>query len=235
MLGIKNNLFKANSNSRKGEAILGGAFAGATVGFVGGIFYGFNEAANEVKKVPVESVTITYKEPLYETKEIGKIPKNQYVRVWWGWSSSNVDFTPTESVYEKAPVKDANGNVVYKEVTKTFSNHGKPIVNYYTKEVKEPIFKGYSQSVVADTDEDCHTREKIDGTVQEYCTEEIRGYWVRFYPKIDYKVIDNYQVPHVRFEHGVDVVGKLMKGALMGAGLGAVLGGVIAAVVSSIS
>ncbi len=237
MLGIKNNLFKANSNNdnKKGEAILNGAAVGAGVGFIGGMLYGFNEAANEVKKVPVESVTLTYKEPLYETKEIGKIPKNQYVRTWWGWSSSNVDFTPTESVYEKAPVKDANGNVLYKEVTKTFTDHGKPIVNYYTKEVKEPIFKGYSQSVITDTDEDCYTHEHSDGTVHEHCTEEVRGYWVRFYPKIDYKVVDNYQVPQVRFEHGVDVFGKVMKGTLIGTGLGAVLGGVIGAVVHSIS
>ena len=237
MLSIKNNLFKANSDDsiKKGEAILGGAVIGAGVGAVGGAIYGYNQAQNEIQKVPIESVTLTYKEPMYETKEIGKIPKDQYVRTWFGWYSSNVDFTPSDPVYEKVPVKDANGNVVYKEVTKTFTDHGKPIVNYYTQQVKEPVFQGYSQIVITDYDYDCYYHEHYDGTMHEHCKEEVRGYWVRVYPKVDYKIIDTYQVPTVEFEHGVDVAGKVMTGMAIGAGLGAVLGGVIGAVVHSIS
>ena len=206
--------------------------------------------------MPIESVTLTYKEPMYETKKIGKIPKDQYVRTWFGWYSSNVDFTPSEPVYEftpsdpvyeftpsepvyeKVPVKDANGNVVYKEVTKTFTGHGEPIVNYYTQQVKEPVFQGYSQRVITDYDYECYYHEHYDGndgTMHLHCKEEVRGYWVRFYPKVDYKIIDTYQVPTVEFEHGVDVAGKVMTGTVIGAGLGAVLGGVIGAVVHSIS
>jgi len=236
MLEIKNNLFKANydSKGKKGEAILTGAFIGAGVGAVGGAMAGSIKAQNEIKKVPVESVTITYKEPVYETKEIGKIPRNQYVRTW-GWFGGQVDLTPTEPVYEKVPIKDESGKVFYKEVTKTFTDHGKPVVNYNTVEVKEPVFNGYTHYVRADYYVDCYSHEHSDGTMHEHCTQEILGYWFRFTPKIDYKVIDTYQVPEVKFEHGVDVGGMILKGLALGTAVGAVMGGVIGAVVYSIS
>jgi hypothetical protein len=64
----------------KGEVILGSAFLGAGVGAISGLVYGYNQAQNEIKKTPVESVTLTYKLPTYETKEIGKIPHDQYIK-----------------------------------------------------------------------------------------------------------------------------------------------------------
>ncbi len=227
MLEIKSNLFKANkpkpkkNDYKKGEVILGSAFLGAGVGAIGGLIYGYNQAQNEIKKMPVESVTLTYKLPTYETKEIGKIPHDQYIRGGWWYGSGSINLTPIEPVYEKVPVKDDNGKVVYREVTKTLSGYGKPIINYNTYAVKEPVFNGYTQDIVPD--KYCYYD---DG----YRRCDVRGYWIKFYPRVDYKVIDTYQVPQVRFEHGVDVLGKAMKGMALGTAVGAIIGGVLGAV-----
>jgi len=227
MMEIKNNLFKANNHKpnkndyTKGEVILGSAFLGAGVGAIGGLVYGYNKAQNEIKKTPVESVTLTYKLPTYETKEIGKIPHDQYIRSGWWYGSGSINLTPTESVYEKVPVKDDSGKVVYKEVTKTLSGYGKPIINYNTYAVKEPVFNGYTQDIIPD--KDCYY-------ANEYRQCEVRGYWIKFYPRVDYKVIDTYQVPQVRFEHGVDVLGMTMKGLALGTVVGGIIGGIIGAV-----
>jgi hypothetical protein len=231
MMGIKNNLFKANNYKAnnyddyytKEEVIAGGVFYGGLVGAIGGLIYGYNQARNEIKKKPVESVTLTYKLPTYETKEIGKIPQDQYIRRGWGYGSGSINLTPIEPVYEKVPVKDDSGKVVYKEVTETLSGYGKPIINYNTYEVKEPVFKGYTQDIILD--KDCYYDYD-----DEYTECEVRGYWIRFYPRVDYKVIDTYQVPQVRFDHGVDVLGKTMKGLALGTAVGAIMGGILGAV-----
>ena len=232
---IKSNLY--SDKPKLGDSILKGATIGAGVGGATGIILGAIEANKKVKALPVESVTLNIKEPVYETKEIGKIPKNQYVPSW-PWNSVNT--TPTEPVYEKVPLKDKNGNVIYKEYQQTFQGHGKPLVNYETKEVKEPTFNGYSQSIWEDSDTDCYTTEEYDYYDEEYktvtrCYEDIDGYWVRFYPKIDYKVIDTYQKPVVKFETGVSYAQHMILGGLMGAAVGGVIGGVLGAVVNKLS
>ena len=221
---IRNNLFKANKprpkGNEKGKVILGSAFLGAGVGAIGGLIYGYNQAQNEIKKTPVESVTLTYKLPTYETKEIGKIPQDQYIKSELderdsGWWYGKVNLTPTKPVYEKVPVKDDSGKVVYREVTETFSGRGKPIINYNTYEVKEPVLKGYTQHIIKDQ--------------HFHYDEERRGFffgnWFKFYPKVDYNVIDTYQVPQVSFEQNVDVLGMTMKGLALGAVVGAIIGG----------
>jgi hypothetical protein len=221
---IKNNLFKTNKprtkGNEKGKVILGSAFLGAGVGAIGGLIYGYNQAQNEIKNAPVESVTLTYKLPTYETKEIGKIPQDQYLKSELGerdsgWWYGKVDLTSTKPVYEKVPVKDDTGKVVYREVTETFSGRGKPIINYNTYEVKEPVLKGYTQRIIKD--EYYHYDKERGGFFY--------GNWIKFYPRVDYNVIDTYQVPQVSFEHGVDVLGKTMKGLALGAVVGAIIGG----------
>jgi hypothetical protein len=225
MMEIKNNLFKANNykgrktNYTKGEAIAGGVFYGGLVGGIGGLVYGYNQAQKEIKKTPPETVTLTYKLPIYETKEIGKIPHDQYIRSGW-YGSGSINMTPVEPVHAKVPVKDDSGKVVYKEVTQTFSGYGKPIIYYNTYTVKEPVFNGYTQDIIPD---------KYCDTKYERC--EVRGYWLRFYPRVDYNVIDTYQVPKVKFEHGVDVLGMTMKGLALGTAVGGIIGGILGAVV----
>jgi hypothetical protein len=231
MLEIKNNLFKANNHKpnkndyTKGEVVLGSAFLGAGVGAIGGLIYGYNQAQNEIKKTPVESVTLTYKLPTYETKEIGKIPHDQYIRSGWWYGAGSINLTPIEPVYEKVPVKDDSGKVVYREVTETFSGRGKPIINYNTYEVKEPVLKGYDQHIIKD--QYYHYDEE--------CRRYFFGNWFKFYPKVDYNVIDTYQVPQVTFEQNVDVLGKTMKGLALGAVVGGIIGGIIGAVAYHIS
>jgi hypothetical protein len=204
---IKNNLFK-KANPEKAGCILIGALLGGLSGASVGLLFGAAKAHDEIKKVPLETVTLTYKEPTYVSKEIGKIPEDKYVPNW-GWFT-NIDNTPTKPVIEKVPVKDENGKVVYKEIVKTFSGHGKPVVSYQTKEVKEPVFQGWSQNVIPDA----HSNY----------------YWVRYWPKITYNVIDTYQEPKVIFEHGVNEDKYGLKGVLIGGVVGAAVGGIIGAV-----
>jgi hypothetical protein len=58
------------------------------------------------------------------------------------------------------PVKDENGKVVYKEVVKTFSGHGKLVVSYQTKEVKDHVFLRWNQNVIEDANNNCYTDSK---------------------------------------------------------------------------
>jgi len=204
---IKKNLFKANPE--KADNIVTGAVVGGVAGAGVGALYGYLKAQDEINKVPIETVTLTYKEPTYVSKEIGKIPEDKYVYNW-GWFT-NIDNTPTKPVIKEVPVKDENGKVVYKEIVKTFSGHGKPVVSYQTKEVKEPVFLGWSQNVIPDA----HSNY----------------YWVRYWPKITYNVIDTYQEPKVKFDHGVNVGKYILNGVLIGGVIGAVAGGVIGAVI----
>jgi gas vesicle protein len=220
---IKSNLFK-KANPEKADNIVTGAVVGGVAGAGVGALYGAFKAQDEINKVPVETVTLTYKEPTYVSKEIGKIPEDKYVYNW-GWFT-NIDNTPTKPVIKEVPVKDENGKVVYKEIVKTFSGHGKPVVSYQTKEVKEPVFLGWDQNVIADTHTRCH--EHSDG--EKHCTSYVHGYWVRYWPKITYNVIDTYQEPKVKFNHGVNVGKYILNGVLIGGVIGAAVGGVIGAV-----
>ena len=131
---------------------IGVAIGGIIGAVVGGVAGGI-KALKEIEKVPVESITLNYKEPIYENKEIGKIPESEYI------SKSKLDDNdikkiinaiPTKSIIQQVPLKDENGKVIYKEIQKTFSGHGKPVVSYKTEEVKEPILQGWKQSIKAD-------------------------------------------------------------------------------------
>ncbi|MCS7243163.1 MAG: hypothetical protein RMJ36_00270 [Candidatus Calescibacterium sp.] len=221
---LNNNLY---SSKKSGENIVKGVGIGAAGGAIVGSILGGIQANKKVKALPIETVEVKIKEPVYETREIGKIPPNQYVPSWpWGSVNNN----PTESVYEKFPIKDESGKVVYKEYTQTFQGHGKPVVNYTTQEVKEPIFKGYSQTIWEDIDEYC-----IKNEYTEKCYQEVKGYWIRFYPKIDYKIIDTYQKPHVKFETGISYLEHILVGGLAGAAIGGIVGGVVAAALTKLS
>jgi hypothetical protein len=220
---IKNNLFKKGEPEQAKNIVKGVVVGGAAGAFVGSL-YGYLKAQDEVNKVPIETVTLTYGEPTYVSKEIGKIPENKYVPNW-GWFTST-DNTPTKPVIEQVPVKDENGKVVYKEVTKTFSGHGKPVVKYETKQVKEPVFLGWNQNIIEDTSKNCYT----DSNGSKHCTTITHGYWIRYWPKINYNVIDTYEKPEVKFDHGVNEGKYILNGLLIGTAMGAAVGGIIGAV-----
>jgi len=40
---------------------------------------------------------------------------------------------------------------VYKDIVKTFSGYGTSVVSYETKQVKELVFHGWEQNIIADT------------------------------------------------------------------------------------
>ncbi len=224
---VRSGLFEKRGRNKKNVLI--GAGIGAGVGAIGGGIYGDYLAQKEIENVPVKSVTLSWKEPVYQDKVIGYIPEDYYEpSTSWGWGWGH-NVKPTKPVVRPVPLKDADGNVVYHNVTKTFTDHGNPVVHWETKEVKEPIFKGWNEETIADTDTYSYVDE--DGNVHTY--EEIDGYWHRFYPKISYKTIDTYQAPRVEFEHGVNVMGKVLTYAAIGAVIGGVTGGVIAALVEA--
>ena len=223
---VRGDLFGGDDRARRkmlNDALKGAGIGAGAGAIIGGIYGGY-KAEKEIEKQPLESITLNWKEPIYKQEVIGKIPEDYYEPAYGGigWGHS---VKPTEPVIRDVPVKDQAGNVVYKEVTKTFTGHGKPVVNWVDKPVKEPHFEGYHEETVADYD--YYTDD--DGNVYR----ELRGYWHYFYPDIRYQTIDKYQVPEVKFEHGVDVMGKVLTYAALGAAIGGVTGGVIGALISS--
>ena len=51
---------------------------GASIGAVGGSLigsrYSLEQAKKEIQNTPLKTITVTYKEPVYEQKELAKIP-----------------------------------------------------------------------------------------------------------------------------------------------------------------
>jgi len=207
------------------EDIEFGALVGAVGGGIGGAVLGKIQADRKIKSLPVESVTLTIKEPVYEEKEIGKIPRDYKSFSRWGADERK----PEVPVYRKVPVKDSEGNVVYKEYERTFSGHGKPEVKYVTRQVKDPIFEGYDYFVREETEEVC--KRHFD---HEHCREVTVGYKIRYYPKIKEEVIDTYEEPVIKFETGVNVAKHIIVGGLIGAAVGGVIGGITAAILNKL-
>jgi hypothetical protein len=218
---IKNDLFKGVVSKRAG-GMLPGSILGVMVGTGIGGFFGYFNAKDAINNTPVETVTLTYKEPIYVSKEIGKIPEDKYdPKPDPDWFTK--PDTPTVPVIKEVPVKDENGRVVYKEVTKTFSGHGKPVINYETKEVKEPAFLGWNKKITEDVRKKCYT----DSNLKQHCTRITDRLWIEYSPKIDYNVIDTYEKPEVKFDHGVNEGKYVFTGMLVGTAIGAAIGGII--------
>ena len=83
----------------------------------------------------------------------------------------------------------------------------------------------------------CDTRTR---TVTKYRTEYYTeqqpvyrertvGFWQRYSPNIDSRVVGTVNKPNVTFDHGVNVGSYLVKGLVFGAALGALAGGITAA------
>ncbi len=149
----------AISGAALGAALgsLGGGALGFVIGGIIGSIFGAAIAYKKIKSLPKEKVEITVKEPVYETKEIGKIPENTYFK------GSKLDLNKlkefiekmeklpaTKAVYEKVPVLDENGKVKYNEYKKVIEDHGKPIVTKKEEVVKMPEFKGYNTVLYPD-------------------------------------------------------------------------------------
>jgi len=200
---IKNSLFK-KVDPEKAENILNGAVAGVLLGAGIGAIYGGIEANNEISKVPVQTVTLTYKKPIYGIREIGKIPEDKY-------APGGIDLNPipNKPVLGKAPLKDQNGRVMYREIEVSVSGHGTPKVFYDKKPVLERVVESWGS----------YTKGNVIG----------------YYPITTYVVADEYLEPiGVTFEHGVNVGKYVFNNALKGALIGTVVGGVIGAVLPNL-
>lgn len=239
---IKKNLFGNKNKENKILAIGLGVSVGAVGGALIGSHYSLKQAKKELQNIPLQTVTVTYKEPVYEEKELAKIPRDQYLK-----ELNNIDYSLVKPVYAKVPQLDENGNVVYREVTKTFVGRGEPIVRKYINEVRKPEFKGYDFKYKVDKEMKCTTHiyylphydpvnesTHLRPYIHKECKEEIKGYWVRFTPKIDYKILDTYEGREVIFENKIDVKEKMLKGAIIGALIGGIVGGVIGAVLHNL-
>lgn len=205
-----------------------GAILGGAVGTVVGGFAGFNSAMSEIKKLPIESVTLEWQKPVTIQKVLGKIPEDYYERNYFGISIGNpISMT---NVRREVPVLKDSGPVM-QDTEKIFSDHGKPVVEWKTREINDMTLKGYSESKWEDghyeTVLDGHDSEGKEITHQVY---KIDGWRHTYSPNIDYKNIGTYKEPVVKFETGVDVLGKTVTGALIGLGAGAASGAIAAAV-----
>lgn len=130
---------------------------------------------------------------------------------------------------------------------------------YYTVEDTETYLSHYEtvsksrQVPYSDTEsyQDCSTSYNGDGsssydcdtktrTVTKYRTEYYTeqepvyrertvGFWQRYSPNIDSRVVGAVDKPNVTFDHGVNVGSYLVKGLVFGAAIGALAGGITAA------
>jgi hypothetical protein len=225
----------------KEAAIAGGIglAAGAGVGALTGYLVG----RHEVNQVPTESVTLTWKEPVTQNTTIGSIPHDQYFPAnhwvdqcsFLGQSvarpSVNVDLNSTDPVVRATPVLDGNGNPIFREVTKTFTDHGKPIVETHSNTVGIPTLdhnQPYHQDIRDDTHYGtCYSTDSSGHSVSHSQTM-LDGVRVSFDPNVRNVPVNssqaNYETKSVSFDSGVDVGGKVLEGMLIGAGVGTMLG-----------
>lgn len=215
-----------------------GELIGAGVGFVAvgiiGAVMSHSSAMGDVNKLPVESVSLSWKEPIMQQKTIGQIPANYYEPAnIWGWVNQN---NGKVDVVRDAPALDASGQPVMNNRSHTFSDHGKPVVKWETTKIQDPQLKGFLENEIADTERVMvghHTERVADGTDSKgntiYKNVEVDDYETRtkgwnhsFSPDIDYKTLGTYEKPNVTFETGVSVGMRTFTGFLIGAGAGAI-------------
>lgn len=219
------NFFRASSGteySQRGEAnanaIYAGAGIGAAVGAVSGGVIEYTSASHMVEAQPVNSVTETWKTPITQDQVIGKVPADYY-------TPNNVYGMIPHDVGQRditAPMPNTNpsGEVMWQNHTQTFTDHGKPVVQWESHQLGRPFLNGYSQSDMPDNSS-YQDRNGNWHTVQN-------GTWHRYYPDIQYKDMgQNYQTPSVHFETGVSVGARTFFGILVGAMAGGVGGALV--------
>jgi hypothetical protein len=197
--------------------------AAATGGVVGGVIGGVvahNAAMNEVRSLPVNSVSLEWDKPVMADKAVGRMPADYYEPAnIWGFFHENTLI----DVVKEAPVRNPDGSVQMQHVEKTFTEHGKPIVRWDVKDIGDPQMKGYHESRW----EDGHWHREVvghdsNGRPIEKDVWETDGWRHTFSPDIDYKKVGEYKAPDVTFETGVNVGLRTALGILIGAGAGAV-------------
>lgn len=218
------SMFKSKSQADGNKkAIAIGAGVGAGVGALTGGLIEHSRAVADVQKQPVESVTLDWTEPVLASKNLGKIPQDQYQP--GGFFGVFPHSVGQEDVVRKAPILKDDGTVAMNNMHKTFTDHGKPVVRWETQDIKDPFLNPsapYTQSIW----EDAYYRDDGQGHSVRY----VNGFWVRYSPNIENKSLGTYQNPNVTFESGVNIGLRTFLGLLAGMGLGALSGAVLALV-----
>jgi len=202
---------------------LTGAAVGGTIGFAAGAIAGYSSAKAEIEKLPVQSVTNEWDKPVMQTKNIGEIPANYYQpnSIFGSYHSGSM-----QNVNQDVPVYGADGKPTMEHVSKTWTDHGKPVTEWKDRLIQDPILKGYHESVYTDSHyETVYAGTDCDGNPRYVQREEVDGYRHTFSPDIDYKTVGNFKEPEVHFETGVDMTGRILTygavGLIAGAGIGA--------------
>jgi hypothetical protein len=216
----------------RSEAI-GGAVGFVAAGITGAVI-AHSSAMADVNKLPVESVSLKWKEPIMQQKNLGQMPADYYQpNNVWGWvnNSGKVD------VVRDAPALDASGQPVMNPRSHTFTDHGKPVVRWQDMKIQDPQLKGWNESTLPDNERVMvgHHTESVDSGRRDsqnriiYKDVEVDDYETRtkgwnhsFSADIDYKTVGTYTKPEVTFETGVSVGLRTFVGFLVGAGTGAV-------------
>lgn len=229
------DLLKNKDGKVDSKALATGAGIGAAVGGITGGVLEHGRATAEVQKLPVESVTLDWTEPVTVSKNLGKIPQDHYQP--GGFFGIFPRAVGMEDVVRKSPIIRDDGTVAMQQQHKTFTDHGNVMVQWKTREIRDPFLNPsapYTQSIWEDAywREDCDTYRDSNGDLKESCTSyrEVRGYWVRYSPNIEYKTLGSYEAPEVTFETGVSVGLRTFLGVLAGMGLGALSGALLAVV-----
>lgn len=224
------------------RTVASAAAAGAALGTVAGATTGYLQARSEIEKIPVDQVTVSWREPITEDVTLGSIPKDQYFRfrgsssACWGSRLSHrsytPDLTPSETVVRPVPILGADGNPQYRQVTETFEGRGASTVHVDQHEASIPRLdpvKPFHQIVEEDRrSATCSAGNDSDGNPQTRSVRYVRGVDVLFRPNVQETPVAGedrfYETRRVTFDHGVDVGAKVLRGALIGAGIGTVIG-----------
>ncbi len=211
---------------------------GAGTGFVAGGIIGavvaHSSAMADVNKLPVESVSLNWKEPIMQPKTLGQIPANYYEpNNVWGWVNDN---NGKVDVVRDAPSLDPSGKPYLQPRSHTFTDHGKPVVQWSEQKIQDPQLKGSLETRISDNERVLvgHHNEPVkvgtdskgnaiyeDRQVDDYETRT-KGWQHSFSPDIDYKNLGVWQKPEVTFETGVNVGLRTFGGFLIGAATGAI-------------
>lgn len=212
-----------------------GAGAGALVFGTIGAGFAYSQAMAEVNKLPVESVSLNWKEPIMQSKTLGQIPADFYEYDFGLGVPSNLNYANT-NVVRDAPALDASGQPYLQPRSHTFTDHGKPVVRWSEQTIRDPQLKGWSESTYEDTEEVLvgHHHESVkvgydsdnnpiyeDRQVDDYETRT-KGWQHRFSPDIKYNNLGTWEKPEVTFETGVNVGMRTFGGFVLGATTGAI-------------
>jgi|GEM_PF-729466 len=221
--------------TEKYKTELMGAGAGALVFGTIGAGIAYSNAMAEVEKIPVESVSLNWKEPIMQSKTLGQIPADYYQpNDLWGMFNNNNK--GSVNVIRDAPALDPSGQPYLQPRSHTFTDHGKPVVRWSEQTIRNPELRGWSESTYEDTEEVLvgHHTESVkvgydsdnnpiyeDRQVDDYETQT-KGWQHRFTPDIKYHNLGTWEKPEVTFETGVNVGLRTLGGFALGATTGAV-------------